>query len=408
MSKAILISVGGTLALLVYTLNQEKPSFIIFFASQETKRQIEQIRGSLKSSPEGTDQIITPSAEVLGDCYKALIEQLPQKLQIWGVTPSELLVDYTGGTKTMSAAIVLATVEMGCTYSYVGGVERNKGGIGVVLDGQERMHYVNNPWDQIALQERKRANILFNRARYAAARDVVACICDRVTQDQRPYYDVWLSIIKGYDAWDRFRHHESKQLLERGLRRLKPVAARDDSLKQKSVEIEANVNFLRELIDQHNDELFVYDLIANATRRANLEDKHDDAVARLYRAIEKAAQVRLKTGYQINTSKVEPEQIPDSIREEYKRRYAERDGKLQLGLVASYRLLKELGDELGQSFSQRYDTEIKPLLDSRNMSILAHGDQPVTGDLYRELLGTVTGFIPIDQTKLPKFPELDL
>ena len=89
---------------------------------------------------------------------------------------SELVVDYTGGTKTMSVAVTIATLEWSSVYSYVGGVERSKNGVGVVVNGKEKMLYLDNPWNEIALMDQKKACILFNKARYSSASDVFAMI----------------------------------------------------------------------------------------------------------------------------------------------------------------------------------------------------------------------------------------
>jgi len=59
-------------------------------------------------------------------------------------------VDYTLGTKSMSAAIAVATMEQAHRYSDVGGVERDKRGVGVVLGGRKRMHYIQNRWREVA------------------------------------------------------------------------------------------------------------------------------------------------------------------------------------------------------------------------------------------------------------------
>lgn len=408
MSKSMLISVGGTLAPLIYTLNQTRPRYIIFFASPQTKESITYIMDSLDFRPSGTDHIIAPSAEILGDCYATLVEQLPHKLETWGIEPSQLLVDYTGGTKTMSAALVLATTELGCDYSYVGGPERDKDGVGVVLDGREKMWYVHNPWDELAVSERRRATLLFNRARYAAACEAMQDACVKVSDAARPYYETWLSIMTAYELWDRFNHRQARITLETGFRQLTLVACRSSELQSRVAEISSNLSFLREAVEGRNSGmLLVYDLIANAKRRADMEGKYDDAVARLYRAVEKTSQERLRL-LGIDSSGVDPAQLPASLRNEYLNRYQNDRGKLKLPLYASYRLLEALGDETGASFFQRYDSQIRPLLDMRNSSILAHGDLPITDSSYRKLLDVVMQFIPVEEGHLPIFPELHL
>ncbi|RLC91995.1 MAG: TIGR02710 family CRISPR-associated protein [Chloroflexi bacterium] len=408
MTRAMLISVGSTSEAIVYTLKQTRPSCVIFFLSPETKERVPAIIRALDFELKGFDQIITPSAELLWECYKTLLDQLPQKLQTWRIEPRDLVVDYTGGTKTMSAALVLATIDLGCSYSYVGGVERDKGGIGVVLDGKERMWYVDNPWDDMAVFERKKANLLFNAARYAAAKMVLDDICSKVSPQQRPFYETWSGIVHAYDLWDRFKHKEAHHLLGRGLRDLRLMASSSDSLQRKVGQLDQNFSFLSQLTEGKDKGLLVYDLVANAMRRADLENKYDDAVARLYRAIEKAAQDRLRAAYQIEPSSASPQAIPATLRAEYLARYSDDKGRLRIPLYACYRLLAEQGDGLGARFLDRYEHDLKALLGERNDSILAHGDKSVREERYRELLRVVMDFIPLEEEKIPRFPDLEL
>ncbi len=85
--------------------------------------------------------------------------------------------------------------------------------------------------------------------------------------------------------------------------------------KEKEEKVEEHLSFLNE-IKAGNKEFLIYDLLGSAKRCADLEKKYDDAVARLYRVLEKIAQVALeKRG--INDSDVKPEQIPEGLRDEF-------------------------------------------------------------------------------------------
>jgi hypothetical protein len=148
--RAMLVSLGGSPQPVLHTLSQQQPEYILFFVSAESVGQIQGIIRELPYQCRDFDRILSPSAEILGDCYRALRDQLPAKLAHWQLPMDDLMVDYTGGTKSMSAAIVLATIEHVHRYSYVGGVERDKSGVGVVVDGRERMWYVQNPWKALA------------------------------------------------------------------------------------------------------------------------------------------------------------------------------------------------------------------------------------------------------------------
>ena len=149
--KAVLISVGGSPQPIILSLNRQMPEYVCFFVSEYTKDSTEKdILPNLDFKPRHWDWIITPSPEGLSECYKEITDRLPSILQKWGVDSDELVVDYTGGTKTMSVAITLATIEGSSVYSYVGGMERSNGGVGVVVDGKEKMWFFENLWNEIA------------------------------------------------------------------------------------------------------------------------------------------------------------------------------------------------------------------------------------------------------------------
>lgn len=413
-TKAILISLGGTPAPIIFSLNHQKPAYICFFVSEETRGSIDKdILLNLDFKPRHHDWIVTPSAEKLSECYKAISQQLPQILKKWKIDPKDLSVDYTGGTKTMSVALALATIENSSSYTYIGGVERAKEGLGVVINGKERMWYLVNPWDEMAVLERREACLLFNKARYSAAAEIFARTSEKVSQGSKAFFGAMQELAQGYDLWDKFRHKEAKGKLYRSRKVIDASAAISNKAEiiALSNALKENLNFLEELEANKKQKglLLFYDLMANAKRRADLEDKFDDAMARLYRAMEAMAQFRLESQYGIKTSDVKIEKIPDSLKQDYQRKYTdEKEKRIKLPLYASYLLLKELRDELGRSFFQYYDNELKSILDLRNRSILAHGFGSVKEETFRKMYSVVLRFAGVTEEQIPRFPDLML
>ncbi|MBT6225736.1 MAG: TIGR02710 family CRISPR-associated protein, partial [Candidatus Scalindua sp.] len=371
--KAIIVSVGGSPSPVIISLNRQKPEYICFFVSEATRDSIESdILPQLDFQPKHHDWIITPDAEGLSECYKKIIGALPAILNKWGVDNEELGVDYTGGTKTMSVAVTLATIESSSSYSYVGGVERSKNGVGVVMDGKERMWFHDNPWNEIATFERKEAVILFNKARYASTSEIFGKIESRVTDSYKPFFKALKGMADGYDLWDKFKQKNALNKLHSCRDILKTYSIHDKKIEILIGVIIKNIDFLEKLLS--NECFLHYDLISNAIRRAELEKKYDDAVARLYRAIEAMAQNRLKTAHNIYNDDIKGNQIPQNVRNEFITKYGNGgNSKIKLGMYASYLLLEKLEDPLGKSFIKNYVIKIKPLLSIRNSSILAHG-----------------------------------
>jgi len=410
--QAMLVSLGGSPEPILFTLNQQRPAYVVFFVSPESEAELQMVIKGLDFQCR-FNHIVTPSAEDLGECYGALREQLPAMLAQWGLTADDLVVDYTGGTKSMSAALVLATVERAQRYSYIGGVERDKGGVGIVLGGRERMLYVHNPWKEWAQEERKRISLYFATARYATALDELQRLQQHADAAEQGLLRALASAVEGYRDWDNFRHRNAlPKLGEQALRFLKPYAlgrTQNAELARFVLEVETNLEFLRRFtVASTRDEAYVLDLIANADRRARIEGKYEDAVARLYSGLERAARFRLQRQYGIGTEDVKEAQIPEALREDYRQKYLDpRDGKLKVPLVAAYRLLEALGDGLGRAFTMRQE-EILELLNLRNSSPLGHGESPVGADGYERFRSVLVALLAIDESALPRFPELHL
>jgi CRISPR-associated protein (TIGR02710 family) len=222
--QVMLVSLGGSPEPVIYTLNWQQPEYILFFVSGESVGQIREVMQGLTFPWRDIDRIISPSAEILGDCYRALHDHLPSKLSQWGISPEELLVDYTGGTKSMSVALVLATIEQAHRYSYIGGVERDKGGVGMVIGGRERMHYIQNPWKEVAQEERKRISLLFATASYESARQEIQSMLTHVEEGEREFWQAIALLVEGYCDWDNFNPRSAKNKLGRAFNFLKPYA----------------------------------------------------------------------------------------------------------------------------------------------------------------------------------------
>jgi len=149
----------------------------------------------------------------------------------------------------------------------------------------------------------------------------------------------------------------------------------------------------------------VKDLIGNAARRSR-EGRFDDAVARLYRAIEAIAQMGLLEDHGISgTDGVPLERVPEPFRTELTPRA--RDRCVKIGLQDAYRLLRELGDERGNRFEELGLAHLKksPLL-ARNNSILAHGFEPVSEKVLESLHASAMSLAGLDETQIVKFPKI--
>ena len=128
----------------------------------------------------------------------------------------------------------------------------------------------------------------------------------------------------------------------------------------------------------------------NAERRA-VQERYDDAVARLYRAVEMVAQVRLQSEWGIDVSNVQLYLIPHELQEKYKE-LQNTDGRIQLALRKSYELLVDLDDPVGTVWQDNVN-RVLSALNKRNASILAHGTVSLNKRDYDQVREDLVGFI---------------
>lgn len=308
----------------------------------------------------------------------------------------------------MSAAIAMHASRWTCVISYVGGDQRTKEGVGIVKSGHEKVHTTVNPWDVLGYQAVNDFIVLFDRYAFAAAGDVAAKAKQQVSaSDRKREFAVLEQLARAFDAWDRFDHASSLAALDNVKKSANDLRAALGSAKGQRVldGVEAIAGHLEVLCrEQPPSQPHVLDLLTNAKRRKE-EGRHDDAVARLYRAIEAIAQVALKEGHGIaSTEKVPLARLPETLRSEWASR-AE-DGVVEIGLQNAYALLASLNDSLGQQFRQAELAGAKSPLTVRNRSILAHGFDRVPENIFDKLWRAALSLIRLGEDDLPRFPRL--
>jgi CRISPR-associated protein (TIGR02710 family) len=270
---------------------------------------------------------------------------------------------------------------------------------------------VQNPWKALAQEERKRVQLYFATARYDTTLRELQRLLSHVEAEEREFLRAMALVVEGYRDWDNFEHRAARNKLGPALNFLKPYArgAREPALGQFVLEVQENLDFLNRLTSpEGRDAAYMLELIANADRRADIEGKYEDAVARLYSCLERGAKFRLRQQFGTSTDDIVPEQLPESLRAEFEQRYIDaHDRQIKLPLFASYRLLDALGDELGRRFMVRQE-EIRKSLSLRNLSPLGHGENPVGREGYRRFRALIIELLRVDERALPRFPELRL
>jgi len=411
----LVCTVGGSPQPLVQSLCRWRPERVLFVPSEQTSIQVDVVlreyaeRQGQPLSPGAYERFPVRDAESLDGCLE-VIRKLDDEVRKWRGRGGnhEVVADFTAGTKCMTAALALQARRWTCTFSYVGGAQRSKEGVGVVESGTERVVHSANPWDALGHQAVEDFIVLFDQRAFDAAAKAVKRAKRRVSRASRKReFSALEQLAKAFDYWDRFDHRKSSTEFdhvhknENDIREVLGLSKADQVL-QAVVDLGGHLGKLcnAEAPSRHH----VIDLLANAQRR-HKEGRTDDAVARLYRAIEAVAQVTLKEGHDIeSTEKVALERVPRPLREEWKSRAKE--GLLSLGLQDAFTLLGALGDPLAQRFQQASIAGQTSPLTARNRSILAHGFERVSQKVFDKLWAAALSLADVEEARLPAFPTI--
>lgn len=403
---AMVISIGGTPAPIIKSIQHYKPQFISFLASQDTSDNVADIKRACREENLTFKSEITVVENVndLLHCFEKASEAV-MRVVSKEYHKDDVVTDYTGGTKNMSVSLALAAINHGFAFSYVGGSMRTKNGVGIVVDGAEAIYNSVNPWDFLAIEEKKRIALLFNQYQFMAAKQLCNALSEKSTRYRSMFKKVGF-LIEGYYFWDLFRHKEAHDRFQRA--KIEEIQEADDvAFKKFAEKTTGTIPFLKRLVNENRGALIpslLLDLFANAQRRFE-ESRIDDAILRLYRVMEMIAQERLLSKYGIDTSDVTEEKIPDSLRERFANSYRNRDNKIKVPQNAAFEFLAALGDEVGKAFEENR-SQFLNIQTSRNQSYLAHGFGSSKERTYVDLRDFVVGlemFRPDDAPVFPKF-----
>lgn len=408
----MICSVGGSPEPIIYSLKTIKPAEVIFYCSPSTNYLVTEILRECNFIK--THFIVeTINWEDIDINLCFLYDELSAILKRRGIEWNEVLVDYTGGTKTMSAALVLATVDKGVRYAYVSGEERSKEGVGIVIDGTEKMLLKSNPWNTIAYTQRKEIVISFNHGHYDEAIKLAKHSADKLSDNNhwKFIFQELVYIFEGYKQWDCFRHKDALKNINRGIANLQPYSFNEEKLANFLDKVRDNIAFLNQYNTKEKEKnyhFFIKDLLANAYRRGYWEQKYDDAIARCYRTIELIGQSVLIEEYGINPSNCDITKIPEELRDSFLNRYNDEDSNsIKFGLDACYQLLYALNSSLGRFYKDN-EFEIRRFLGLRNNSILAHGLQASSEKGFQEIFNFTLKLANLKIEDLNQFPKLEL
>jgi CRISPR-associated protein (TIGR02710 family) len=399
MIKAIIMTLGEPMEPVMKSLTRYRPRFVSFLVFQEAIHAVASVKaraGDLGLSFESQATLIDEPDNPHECIEKA--REATERVAARGYSGKEIIVDYSGGTKNMSVALALVATNRGFSFTYAGG--RGKAGAQSEPGTGGRAEV----WDFGEIADLGNVLALFNQNQFRAARSIIDGLVEKGVRNKAAFRKMGL-VVEGYYRWDIFHHGEALNAFRKS--RLEELLELPSGAVRRFVEeTRGLLGFLESLAGKKKvTRNHVLDLFANGERRFE-EGKIDDAVLRLYRLVEMASQERLLTAHGVDASNAKAREIPESLREELVKRHRDhRDGRIKLPLMACYRALDAMGDELGMRFMENGD-RFRDLLAARNYSYLVHGIVSAKERTYESLRDFVVEVGMLKREDVPAFPKL--
>ena len=418
MTDVLIVSLGTSPEPIINCITSLRPDRVVFLCSLESQKLIESVRSKVPLPDFEPERDVAVLQQRLGGKQsEAMTNELDQldrvylrALELFERVRQEnrgcrIVADYTGGTKTMTTGLAMAAIDDGDVRLHLTISDRSRGQS--ALSGYSSPVAVSTAAIHARRLRERELPALLKRHDYEAARQAVRRVQSLHDQDaETTQWLQWLeALLVGLDAWDRFDHRRALEVLE-GLN--------DRRLDQPLLFPLKRVIGSRRIMDKEAEEQnwprmkghgleSVEDLLRNAERRAG-QERYDDAVGRLYRAMELTEQLLLKIAVTakvgdggIETGAVDLDRLPADIQTRWRHKAAAagsaNSGKaLKIGLADGYDLLADLDHPTGLEWRQRR-SELVNAIKTRNDSLFAHGFKPVDYSGWRKLSDLLGGFL---------------
>jgi len=395
----LLCTVGGSHQPIVQAIKELKPGYVVFVCSEDDaatkdKGSYSQIEGKgnciyanrddktptlpnipVQANFSGQYEVLQVPADELNVCFERINNRIETLLK--DSPAASLIADYTGGTKTMTAALAMAAIEHDRVRLHL--VTGRRSDLIRVRDGSESGVWASV--EGIRLKKRVGECLRFWQSyAYAQASDGLNRIPLPEPGVLRGALQRARDLSEAFAAWHRFDHSAAHSLLQE----YQSALGKDG----KYIGI---VSRLANSQAPNYEPARIYDLWLNAERRG-MQGNHDEAVAICYRMWEWTAQWLLHSYCGMNTSDIQFEQIPEDIT-----LTPNADGKYQIGLFSAWELLQILQpDSPAGVFFCAEKKQFLDIVKVRNYSILAHGFDPISTDDWKKMDGWMKiAFLPM-------------
>ena len=301
--KYLVISVGTSYEPVVLNIKLLNPEQILFLYTEQSASNLAKIVETCSLSPIEYNKRQVDEVNPI-DIYREIKDSFLR----WG-KPEKMYIDFTGGTKAMSAAAALAGAMIGVQLVYVGSTQ-------YLADfrkpnpGSEELFFIENPLSVFGDLEIEKAIALYNRYNFAGAQERLVQLKEEIPEPElRTQLNFIFLLAKTYEAWDALNFtgaYEHMVTLNRELNRDRMhkefMLMKERPFLKKQESILAELNRIPQLIrEKRNTEILqdrkvihalMFTMYQNAMVR-EYQEKYDMATLLFYRLLEMIEQRRL-------------------------------------------------------------------------------------------------------------------
>lgn len=424
----MILSVGTSYEPLVLNLKLFKPKKVLFLYTEKTEKTIDKI---VKYCDLDSSDFLK---EKVNEVNPLSVYTKIKKAYLEWKEPNKIYIDFTGGTKAMSAAAAMAGAVIDIQLVYIG-TEQYLTDFRKPTPGSERLYYISNPYEVFGDLEIDKALNLFQEYNYAGAREKLSELKEKVPEPViRQQLNFMYLLACTYELWDSLEFAKAysniKQLIDELKRDMavNPEFVLMDFLpklnKQKEIlypltKIQAmiqNKENMKVMSEKQYIIPLMFTMYSNSLVR-EYQEKYDSATLLLYRVLEMIEQRRLAL-HNINVSKADYYNVKfdedkfsginemnsqekfeyykksvNAIKIELFGKNANQYLSEQISLLDGFIQLAALKDDLLYDENNNIIDKLKRLRSAvylRNNSIFAHGLSPVPFNNYLRFKEIVT------------------
>lgn len=206
----LIVSVGTSYEPIVLNISLLKPQQILFLYTDKTKKYLDKIVKTCRLELSSILMHRVHDTNPL-DIYR----EIKHVFLEWG-RPEQMYIDFTGGTKSMSAAAAMAGAMVNVQLVYIG-TSDYLADFRKPMPGSEEFYYIANPLRVFGDLEIEKAVILFDEKNFAGAREKLEELKERVPDPSTRQQLNFLYLLAGaYEQWDSLdfcRAYESETVV---------------------------------------------------------------------------------------------------------------------------------------------------------------------------------------------------